>query len=113
MLRSEIRQGGRCLTKDREALLAFYDFPADIGSICGGRTRSRARSPPFDTAQSDRRVASRTRPRSPWCSSSRGRGEKLALPRRPRAIAKVIIGVKFDDGIEVVARSAAPQAKAA
>jgi len=25
----QTRQGGECLTKDRDALLAFYDFPAE------------------------------------------------------------------------------------
>ena len=43
----------------------------------------------------------------------RGRAEKLALPRRPQPIAKADRRVKFVDGIEVVARSAAPQANAA
>ena len=34
-----------CLTKDREALLAFFDFPADTGTICARQIRSRACSP--------------------------------------------------------------------
>jgi transposase-like protein len=29
-----------CLVKDRETLLAFYDFPPSIGSTCGPRMRS-------------------------------------------------------------------------
>ena len=31
-----------CLTEDRNALLAFFDFPAGTGIICGHRIRSRA-----------------------------------------------------------------------
>src|SRR4051812_25791578 len=33
-----------CLAKDRDALLAFYDFPPSTGSTYGPRTQSRARS---------------------------------------------------------------------
>jgi transposase-like protein len=36
-----------CLTKDREALLAFFDFPAEhwsTGTTCARQTRSRAYS---------------------------------------------------------------------
>ena len=31
-----------CLTKDREALLAFFDFPPSTGTICARQIRSRA-----------------------------------------------------------------------
>jgi putative transposase len=34
-----------CLTKDREALLAFFDFPAEHWIICARQTRSKACSP--------------------------------------------------------------------
>ena len=63
-------KAAECLAKDRQALLAFYDFPAEHWKPCGARTRSRAPSPPCGTARSARRAACRTRQRSPWCSSS-------------------------------------------
>jgi hypothetical protein len=53
------------LMKDREALLAFYDFPPSIGSIYARQTRSRAHSRPSGIERSDQGVASQTRPRSP------------------------------------------------
>ena len=31
-----------CLTKDREALLAFFDFPPSTGAICTRQNRSKA-----------------------------------------------------------------------
>ena len=31
-----------CLTKDREALLAFFDLPERTGTICARQTQSRA-----------------------------------------------------------------------
>ena len=38
-----------CLTKDRQTLLAFFDFPASTGTTCEPRTRSKACSPPCAT----------------------------------------------------------------
>ena len=54
-----------CLIKDREALLAFYDFPAEHGSICARPTSSKAQSRRCATAPCARRDVSGTRPRSP------------------------------------------------
>ena len=54
-----------CLAKDRDALLAFYDFPPSTGSTYGPRTRSRARSRRSAIARCAQRAACRTRPRSP------------------------------------------------
>ena len=31
-----------CLLKDRDALLAFFDFPPSMGRICGHRIRLKA-----------------------------------------------------------------------
>jgi putative transposase len=53
-----------CLTKDREALLAFFDFPPSTGTTCAPRTRSRASSPPSGTGPSGPRARSRRRPPS-------------------------------------------------
>ena len=63
-------KAAECLAKDRQALLAFYDFPAEHWKHLGPRTRSRAPSPPCGTERSGRRAASRIRRRSRWCSSS-------------------------------------------
>jgi ABC-type dipeptide/oligopeptide/nickel transport system ATPase component len=41
----------------------------NIGNTCARRIRSKAPSRPSDTGRSARRDASRTGPRSPWCSS--------------------------------------------
>ena len=54
-----------CLVKDRDALLAFYDFPAEHWKHCERSTSSKARSQPSATVPSGRKDASRTRPRSP------------------------------------------------
>jgi transposase-like protein len=60
-------KSAECLAKDREVLLAFYDFPAEHWKHL--RTSNPIEST-FATARSDRRGACRTRPRWPWCSKS-------------------------------------------
>jgi hypothetical protein len=102
----------KCLIKDRVALLAFYDFPAETGSICARRTSSKARSQRCATAR---------------CAPKGCLSNKTALAmifklaeaaekswRRldgHNQLPKVILGVKFTDGIEVV-RSQAQAAAA-
>ena len=67
-----------CLSKDREALLAFYDFTRRALEACAGpRTRSKAPLPPSGCEPPRRRVACRGRRRWPWSSSS---------PSRPNVI---------------------------
>ena len=103
-----------CLTKDRDALLAFYDFPAEHWK------HLRSTNPIESTFAT---VRHRTI-RSKGCLSN-----KTALAMVFKLIEaaqkswrcldghiqlpKLITGVKFADGIEVVARSTAPQAQAA
>jgi putative transposase len=53
-----------CLTRDREALLAFFDFPPSTGIICARQTRSRASSPRSATGPSGQRARSRRKRRS-------------------------------------------------
>ena len=65
-----------CLIKDRDALLAFYDFRPKTGSICAPMS-SKARPRRHATAR---------------CDPLDGHNQ---LP-------KVILGLKFTDGIEVV-----------
>ena len=103
-----------CLTKDREALLAFYDFPAEHWK------HLRSTNPIESTFAT---VRHRTI-RSKGCLSNK---TALAMVFKlieaaqkswrcldgHNQLPKLITGVKFADGIEVVARSAAPQAKAA
>ena len=59
-------KAAECLRRDRDALLAFYDFPAEHWKHL--RTTNPIEST-FATVRHDRRAASRTTPRSPWCSS--------------------------------------------
>ena len=103
-----------CLTKDRDALLAFYDFPAEHWK------HLRSTNPIESTFAT---VRHRTI-RSKGCLSNK---TALAMVFKlieaaqkswrcldgHNQLPKLITGVKFVDGIEVVARSAAPQAKAA
>jgi hypothetical protein len=53
-----------CLTKDRDVLLTFYDFPAEHWKHLR-TTRSRAPSQPSDIERQGRKDASRTRRRLP------------------------------------------------
>jgi putative transposase len=103
-----------CLTKDRDALLAFYDFPAEHWK------HLRSTNPIESTFAT---VRHRTI-RSKGCLSNK---TALAMVFKlieaaqkswrgldgHNQLPKLITGVRFVDGIEVVARSAAPQAKAA
>jgi len=58
-----------CLTKDRDALLAFYDFPAEHWKHLRRRTQLKAPLRPSGTALSGQKAFCRTRRRSPWSSS--------------------------------------------
>jgi len=51
-----------CLTKDRDALLAFYDFPAEHWDHLRTRTRSRASSQPCATGRFARKARCRRPP---------------------------------------------------
>jgi transposase-like protein len=103
-----------CLTKDRDALLAFYDFPAEHWK------HLRTTNPIESTFAT---VRHRT-VRSKGCLSNRtalAMVFKLADAaqkswhrlRGHNQLPKVIQGVKFTDGIEVAAKPDAPQAQAA
>ena len=95
-----------CLTKDRDALIAFLRLPKHLRS-----------TNPIESTFAT--VRHRT-VRSKGCLSNKtaiAMVFKLIEPARcldsHNQLSKLITGVKFADGIEVVARSAAPQAKAA
>ena len=52
-----------CLVKDREALLTFFDFPAEHWTTCARPTRSRACSLPCGIVRCARKVPCHRRPR--------------------------------------------------
>jgi transposase-like protein len=102
-----------CLTKDREALLAFYDFPAEHWK------HLRTTNPIESTFAT---VRHRTI-RSKGCLSNRtalamvfklveGAQKSWRRIDGHNQLPKLILGVKFTDGIEVFGASAAPQAAA-
>ena len=102
-----------CLTKDRDALLAFYDFPAEH---CKHLRTTNPIESTFAT------VRHRTI-RSKGCLSNKtalamvfklveGAQKSWRRIDGHNQLPKLILGVKFTDGIEVIATSAAPQAAA-
>ena len=103
-----------CLTKDRDALLAFYDFPAE-------HWKHLRTSNPIESTFAT--VRHRTI-RSKGCLSNKTalamvfklvEGAQKSWRRLDghNQLPKLITGVKFADGIEVAAQSPAPQAQAA
>jgi putative transposase len=72
-----------CLTKDRDALLAFYDFPAEHWKHL--RTTNPLKAPlrPSGTETSGQKAACRARRRLPWSASWSKTRRKLASHRRP------------------------------
>jgi transposase-like protein len=102
-----------CLTKDRDALLAFYDFPAEHWK------HLRTTNPIESTFAT---VRHRT-VRSKGCLSNKtalamvfklveGAQKSWRRIDGHNQLPKLILGVKFTDGIEVIGTSAAPQAAA-
>ncbi len=103
-----------CLTKDRDALLAFYDFPAEHWK------HLRTTNPIESTFAT---VRHRTI-RSKGCLSNKtalvmvfklveGAQKNWRRIDGHNQLPKLIQGVKFNDGIEVTGNAAAPQAQAA
>jgi len=102
-----------CLTKDREALLAFFDFPAEHWK------HLRTTNPLESTFAT---VRHRTI-RSKGCLSNKtalamvfklveGAQKSWRRIDGHNQLPKLILGVKFTDGVEVFGASAAPQAAA-
>src|SRR6266446_5812657 len=103
-----------CLTKDRDALLAFYDFPAEHWK------HLRTTNPIESTFAT---VRHRTI-RSKGCLSNKtaltmvfklveGAQKNWRRIDGHNQLPKLIQGIRFTDGIEVISNSAAPQAQAA
>ena len=78
-----------CLTKDRDALLAFYDFPAEhwkhLRTTNPDRKHLRDRAAPHDPIEGMPLEQDRARH---GLQARRGRREKLASPRRPQPVAE-------------------------
>ena len=72
-----------CLTKDRDALLAFYDFPAEHWKHLRTTNPMKVHLRPCGTEPSVPRDACRTRPPWPWSSSWSKRSEKRAGSMAP------------------------------
>jgi putative transposase len=103
-----------CLTKDRDALLAFYDFPAEHWK------HLRTTNPIESTFAT---VRHRTI-RSKGCLSNKtalamvfklveGAQKNWRRIDGHNQLPKLIQGIKFTDGIEVIGNTTAPQAQAA
>jgi putative transposase len=103
-----------CLTKDRDALLAFYDFPAEHWK------HLRTTNPIESTFAT---VRHRTI-RSKGCLSNKtalamvfklveGAQKSWRRIDGHNQLPKLIQGIRFTDGIEVIGNSAVPQAQAA
>lgn len=107
-------KAAECLKKDREALLAFYDFPAEHWK------HLRTTNPIESTFAT---VRHRTI-RSKGCLSNKTalamvfklvEGAQKSWRRLDghNQLSKIIEGVKFTDGLEVAAKLAAPQVQTA
>ena len=110
--RSNTTKAAECLSKDREALLAFYDFPAEHWK------HLRTTNPIESTFAT---VRHRTI-RSKGCLSNKtalamvfklvdGAQKSWRRLDGHNQLPKIIQGVKFTDGLEVVVKPAAIQAK--
>ena len=89
-----------CLTKDRDALLAFYDFPPSTGGTCGPQTRSRARLQPFGIDRAKGCLSNKTALAMIFKLAQAAEKSWRRL-KGYGLLPKVILGVKFNDGIEV------------
>jgi hypothetical protein len=91
-----------CLTKDREALLAFFDFPAEHWDHL--RTSNPIESVFRDSAASN--CEDKGSPVDQDCQThgvqtSQCRCENVATIERRKSVAQSVQGVKFQNGIEV------------
>ena len=106
-------KAAECLAKDRQARLAFYDFPADAGNTCGPRTDGehlRHRAAPHVRSKgclSDKTALARV---SSYVDAARKSWRRLAGHNQ---LPKLIQGVRFTDGIEVAATPASSQSQTA
>jgi hypothetical protein len=90
-----------CLTKDREALLAFYDFPAEHWTTCHlepDRERVRHRT---SSNRADQGSALTEDCKAHGLPARHRRRQIVAVMKGENQLPKVVQGVKFQNGIEV------------
>jgi putative transposase len=108
------QRAANCLTNDRDALLAFYDFPAEHWK------HLRTTNPIESTFATVRHHTNRSK----GCLSNKtalamvfklAEGAQKSWRRIDghNQLPKLVQGIRFTDGIEVIGNSAAPQAQAA
>jgi hypothetical protein len=101
-VRGQIRKAVACLAKDRDALLAFYDFPGRAPGPPAhrqpDRERVRHRAAPHGAHQG--RAVAGHRP-ADGVQARHGRGQDLAQAQRREPVAQGHPGVTFRDGVEV------------
>jgi putative transposase len=94
-----------CLNQDREALLAFYDFPAEhwkhLRTTNPIEKHLRYCAPSHDPIEGLPVQQDRARD---GLQTARGRAEKLASSRWPQPVAKTRSRCDINDGIEVIAK---------
>jgi hypothetical protein len=78
--------------------------PPSTGSTYIRRTPLKARSPPSGIGRSARRDVSRTGLRSPWCSNWLRPLSDPGGADGHNQLPKLVQGVKFADGLEVIAK---------
>jgi hypothetical protein len=93
---AKYEKAASCLMKDREALLCFYDFPAEHWRHTASRTRLKAPSRPSVIVPGRRRIVCPAPRRASWSSNWSGPRRKNWLRLRGRnQLPKLITGVKF------------------
>jgi hypothetical protein len=91
-----------CLAKDRNTLLAFYDFPAEHWNTCGRPIPLKApspRAPPHDPIEG----LSRT-PFAMVCKLLEGAQKSWRRLDGHNQLPNLVLGVTFNEGIEVIAK---------
>jgi len=97
-----------CLTRTAMRCWRSTTSPPSTGSTCERRTPLKAPLRPSGTAPSGRKAVCRTRLRSPWSQLVEGAQKSWRRIDGHNQLPKLIQGVKFTDGIEVIGNSAAP-----
>jgi len=100
--RAKYGRAVECLAKDRDALLAFYDFPAEHWITCARPThRKRVRDRAAQN-RADERITVVNDSKADGVQAGRRRIKNLAAAQSTNQLPKVIAGVRFNDGIEVI-----------
>jgi len=103
-LPSQVRESRRMLNKDRDALLTFYDFPAEHWKHLRTPTPSKACSQPCAPPHAPVEGMPVEPHRAPMVFKLVSRSKKLATPRRQQPLPKLISRCEFADGLELAAK---------